>query len=142
MAEPIVYVDSSEIRAGKLGELKAALNELVALVEANEPRLLAYNVYFSEDDTRLTVIHVHHDSASLEYHMKVAGPAFPKFAAFVRLLRIDLYGAPSEALVEQMRQKARMLGTGTVMVHARHAGFARFAPSAEPTGGKVLGPAH
>jgi hypothetical protein len=100
--------------------------ELVELVEANEPRLIAYNVYLTDDSTRMTVVHVHPDSASLEFHMKVAGPAFPKFAEFIKLLTIDVYGEPSDILVEQMRQKARMLGNGTVRIHGLHAGFARF----------------
>ena len=126
MSEPIVYIDSSEIREGKLEELKTAMNRLVEFVEANEPQLIAYNVYFKEDGTRMTVFHVHPDSASLEFHMKVAGPLFPKFAEFIRLLTIDVYGKPSDDLVEQMRQKAQMLGNGTVLVHELHAGFARF----------------
>jgi len=126
MSEPIVYIDSSEIREGNLEELKKAMNELVEFVEANEPRLIAYNVYFKEDGTRMSVVHVHPDSASLEFHMKVAGPLFPKFAEFIKLLTIDVYGKPTDDLVEQMRQKAQMLGNGTVLVHDLHAGFARF----------------
>lgn len=61
--------------------------------------------------------------------MKVAGPLFPRFAEFVefiKLLTIDVYGKPSDELVEQMRQKARMLGNGMVRVHELHAGFVRF----------------
>lgn len=73
MSEPIVYVDSSEILDGKLEDLKTAMNALAQFVEANEPEL-AYNVYLNENDTRMTVIHVHRDTASLEFHMRVAGP--------------------------------------------------------------------
>lgn len=102
------------------------MKELVELVETNEPRLIAYNVYFTEDGTRMTVVHVHLDSASLEFHMKVAGPSFPKFAKLIKTLTIDVYGKPSDNLLEQMRKKAQMLGTGTVIVHELHAGFARF----------------
>lgn len=126
MSEPIVYIDSSEVRDGRLEELKTAMNELIEFVEANEPQLIAYNVYFKEDGTRMTVVAVHPDSASLDFHMKVAGPLFPKFAEFIKLLTIDVYGKPSDELVEQMRQKAQMLGTGTVVAHGLHAGFARF----------------
>jgi len=125
-SEPVIYIDHSEIREGKLEELKKAMNELAAFVEENEPRLIAYNVYFTEDRKRMTVIHIHSDSASLESHMKVAGPAFPKFAEFIKLLTIDVYGKLSDDLVEQLRKKAQMLGTGTVVVHELHAGFARF----------------
>src|SRR3990172_5792881 len=104
MSGPIVYVDTSEIRDGKLGTLKTAMNELAQFVEANEPELVAYNVYFDEDNTQMTVIHVHRDTASLEFHMSVAGPLFPKFAEFIKLLTIDVYGQPSDQLVEQLRQ--------------------------------------
>ena len=127
MSEPIVYIDTSEIREGALEKLKRAMNELVKFVEANEPRLIAYNVYIEEDGTRMTVVHVHRDSASLEFHMKVAAPAFPKFAQFVELLTIDIYGKLSDHLLEQVRQKARMLGNGAVLVHESYVGFARFA---------------
>ena len=127
MSEPIVYIDTSEIREGALEELKRAMNELVIFVEANEPRLIAYNVYIKGDGTRMTVVHVHRDSASLEFHMKVAGQAFPKFAQFIELLTIDVYGKLSDDLLEQVRQKARILGNGAVLVHESCVGFARFA---------------
>jgi hypothetical protein len=126
MSELIVYVDQSEIRDGKFVELKTAMNELVEFVETNEPQLIAYNVYFSEDRTRMTVLHIHSDSASLEFHFNVAGRLFPRFAEFIRLVAIDIYGKPSDDLMEQLNKKAEMLGSGAVLVHDLHAGFARF----------------
>ncbi len=126
MSEPIVIIDSSEIREGKLEDLKAAMKELVEFALANEPKMIAYNVYLSEDGTRVTVFQVHPDSASAEFHMKVAGFAFPKFVEFIKLLGIDIYGRPSQSLLERLRLKAQMLGNGTVAVHELHAGFARF----------------
>jgi quinol monooxygenase YgiN len=126
MFEPILYVDTSEIREGKLAELKSAIKDLVEFVDANEPQAIAYNVYFNQDGTRMTVVQIHPDSASLEFHMKVAGPAFPRFTELVKLSTIEIYGRPSDSLLEQLRQKARMLGNGTVVVHELHGGFARF----------------
>ena len=125
MSEPIIYIDRSEVRDGKLDELKRAMRELAALVEANEPRLGAYRVYFTKDGTRMTVIHTHADSASLELHMKVAGPAFPRFVDLVRLLTIDVYGGPSAVLMQAIRDKAALLGSATVTLHELGAGFAR-----------------
>ena len=58
--------------------------------------------------------------------MKVAGPAFPKFVESIKMSAMDIYGKPSDDLLEQMRQKAKMLGNATVFVHELHAGFARF----------------
>jgi len=126
MSDPIIYVDTSEIREGQFEALKAAMNELAQFVENNEPQLRSYQVYFNENRSRMTVIHIHPDAESLEFHMRTAGPLFPKFAGFVRLLSINLYGTPSEYAIQQLRQKAEALGGGTVTVHSLHAGFARF----------------
>src|SRR5688500_17997741 len=128
MPDAIVYVDTAEVREGALEELEEGMKELVGFVEANEPRLLAYNVYFSDDGTRMSVVHLHPDSASLEYHMEVAGPFFRRFAGLVTLSSINVYGAASDGLLAQLQEKARLLGRGTVEVEALHAGFTRFAP--------------
>lgn len=73
MSDAIVYVDTSDVREGALEELKAGIKALVDFIDANEPRIIAYNVYFTDDGSRMTVVHVHPDAASLEYHMEVAG---------------------------------------------------------------------
>src|SRR5512144_2406385 len=78
MSQPLVYVDTSEVQPGKLTQLKAAIEELAEFVEENEPELISYSVYFDESGSRMSVVHVHADSASLDYHMDVAGPLFPK----------------------------------------------------------------
>jgi hypothetical protein len=58
--------------------------------------------------------------------MKVAGPKFPPIGEFIRMLSIDVYGRPDDGLIEGLRQKAEMLGSGTVRVYDLHAGFAAF----------------
>jgi len=126
MSDAIVYVDSSEVHDGALEELKAGMKELVDFVAANVPRVLAYNVYFSGDGTTMTVVHVHPDSASLESHLQVAGPVFRRFVELVTLSSIHIYGEPSEDVLKQAHEKARLLGRGEVVVDALHAGFTRF----------------
>lgn len=126
MSEPIIYVDRSEIRDGAFEDLRAAMSELVEFVEANEPQIIAYNVFFNEDRTRMTVVQIHTDLASLERHMRVAGPKFPPVGQFIRMVGIDVYGNLSDDLVERLREKAEMLGSGAVQVHDLHAGLARF----------------
>ena len=125
----ILYLDTSDVREGALHELKAGMDRLVDFVEANEPRLIAYNVYFSEDGTRMTVASVHPDSASLEYHLEVAGPLFREFVELVTLSSIHIYGEPSANVLERSHEKARLLGRGTVVVESLHAGFTRPAVS-------------
>jgi len=127
MSQPLVYVDTSDVRAGMLPQLKAAIKELAEFVEENEPQLVCYSVYFTEDGSRMTVVHVHADSTSLDYHMDVAGPLFRTFADLVTLSSIHIYGEPSESALGQLRDKLRLLGAGDVTVHAPHVGFVRAA---------------
>jgi hypothetical protein len=125
MPQPIVYLDTSTIRAGKLAQVEASVKGLAAFVDANVPRLLSYGFFLDRDRTRMTVVAVHPDSASLEFHMEVGGAEFRKFADLIDLTRIDVYGRVSDAALERLHRKARMLGKGTVAVHDFCAGFFR-----------------
>ena len=127
MPTPILVVDSSDIRAGKAEEVKAGVEKLVAFVEENEAEPLAYDIYFDEAGTQMTVVQIHPDSASLERHLTVAGPEFRRFADLLTLSRVDVYGTASEAALEQIRGKAQLLGNAPVRVHELHSGFSRFA---------------
>lgn len=129
MDEPIVAIDTSEVREGQLEDVKAAIKELAEFVDANEPRPIAYNAYLDESSNRLTVLQVHPDSASLEHHMRIAGPAFAGFSELIRMQTMDVYGEPSDELLGLLRQKAQMLGDIPVVVHTRHAGFVRLGPT-------------
>jgi hypothetical protein len=126
MSDPIVFVDTSEIREGKLEDLRRAVADLAEFVEANEPDPISYQVFFTNGGRRMTVLQVHPDSASMERHMEVAGPVFARFADLLELRTIDIYGSPSAKVVDQLQRKAELLGTATVSVHDRQAGFVRF----------------
>lgn len=126
MAAPIVYIDRSRIRPGKLAELKEAIDELVEFIRAREPQLLYYGFHLDEDAGRMAVVAVHPDPASVEYHMEVGGPAFRGFAHLIEMEGIEVYGEASGRMLEQLREKAAALGDeGRVVVQHRHAGFER-----------------
>jgi hypothetical protein len=125
MPEPIFYIDTSSIHEGKLGELEVAMKHLATFVEVNMPQLISYGFFLNEARTLMTVIAVHPDSASLESHLDTGAAEFQKFADLIDLLRIEVYGQVSDAVLERLQRKARTLGRGTVVVHDFYAGFAR-----------------
>lgn len=127
-AGPLVVVDCSEIREGKLDEVKTGLTKLAEFVEAHETEPIAYRIYIDEKGGRMTVVQIHPSSASMELHMRLAGPIFQEFTELVVLSRVDVYGTPSDAVLEQLRQKAELLGNAPLSVNELHAGFARFGP--------------
>lgn len=125
MGQQIVYVDVSEIREGKHEELEAAMEHLSGFVEAHMPRVASYGFFLDENRRTMTVVAIHPNSESLEFHMDEGNEEFRKFRDFIDLVRIDVYGDVSDGIRERLDRKARMLGRGTVTVHTRHAGFTR-----------------
>lgn len=128
MSDFIVYLDTSVVTPGKLDELKVAVKELAEFVDAAEPRIVAYSVFFTADGTLMNVLHIHPDSASLRFHLTVAGPRFAAFAEFLTLASIEIFGTPDDDILADLYEKARRLGGDTVVVRELHAGFSRFAP--------------
>jgi quinol monooxygenase YgiN len=127
--QPIVYIDTSAIREGKLEEVKPAMQHLAAFVQAHVPRLISYAFFLDEAEKEMTVVATHPDSACLEFHMQAGANEFRKFAPLIELKRIEVYGRVSEAVLRRLQEKARMLGNAPVTVHAFHAGFDRRAAS-------------
>jgi hypothetical protein len=129
IAEPIVYIDHSDIREGSLDELKAAVKRIVDFIDEREPQLITYGFYIDEEASTMTVVAVHPDSASLELHLEIGGPEFLKVAPFLKLTAIECYGRPSVKALEQLNRKAAALGDGgTIVALGRFAGFENVAP--------------
>lgn len=125
MPGPVIYIDASEVREGRMGDLREGIAHLAGVVEREEPRLISYAAFIDEAERRMRVIHVHADAASLAHHMRVAGPLFAAFADLVRLLAIDVYGAVDPPLLARLEEKAALLGGAPVRAHPLHAGFVR-----------------
>lgn len=126
MPAPILYIDVSSIRPGKLETIEALITDLVAFVELNEPQLIGYDFFIDEPGETMTCVALHPDSASMELHMNIGWEKFRAFSEHIEQRSIDVYGEASESVMTRLRQKIQMLGRGTVSVHRLHAGFIRF----------------
>lgn len=131
MAAPIYYLDRSDVRPGRLEDLKRAFDDLATFVEDNEPQLLSYAVYFSDDGKQSSVLHVHRDEASLRRHMEMIQPRLAPFAELLELREIEVFGEIGPELTGQLNAKLRLLGTQGLVVRHGQAGFVR-TPPAEP----------
>ena len=127
MSEPILYIDTSDIRAGKLETVKRLMADLVAFVEANEPQLIAYDFFIDETGATMTCVAIHPDSASMEFHMNIGWEKFTAFADHIHQRSIDVYGQASDNVIARLQHKIEMLGRGTVTIHRLHAGFIRLS---------------
>ena len=108
MSEPFVFIGTHTLKEGKLQEFEKSFRELVEVVEANEPQMIAFNGYSNEDGTEVAVVQVHPDSASMELHMRVVHEHITR--AYEELLdattSIQVFGTPSDAAREMMQHLA------------------------------------
>jgi quinol monooxygenase YgiN len=129
MSRLVIAIDTSEVRPGKLEEVERAVDDLAKWVESNEPRPIAYHVYLDRERGRMTVLQIHPDSASMENHLEMAGPAFRPFVDLIDLTSMEVFGTPSDELLARLQEKVGLLGHAAIVVHELQAGFSRFGSS-------------
>jgi hypothetical protein len=108
MSGPFIFIATNRLKPGKLDEEKARVPGLVEFVEANEPRLLAFNEYANDEGTEVAVVQVHPDADSMAFHMEVV--AERAATAYAETLDsttgIQVFGTPGNAVVEMLRRQA------------------------------------
>jgi hypothetical protein len=103
MAEPFIHVGTYTIQSGKTEEARKRIAELIDFVETNEPRMIAFNVYFDEEGSKLTVVQVHPDSASMEFHLQINAKHFTTAFDYLESQMSDQYYGPmSETLAAEI----------------------------------------
>jgi quinol monooxygenase YgiN len=102
MSEPIVFISNQRIRPGKLEAYKEYYRQVAALTEANKPGTVAHLGYLSEDGAEATIVHVFPDAEAMEAHMRGVGKIAERAAEFMEIVNWQLYGRPSDAVLEGM----------------------------------------
>ena len=125
MTEPFIFIGTTTIKEGKLEDFKRYSRDFCAFIEANEPRLILFALYINDEGTEVTVVQVHPDADSMAFHMQVAAEHFAHaYEEFLDATKsIQIYGTPSDTLLEQMEQVS---SSGVlVVVKSGLAGFNR-----------------
>ncbi len=92
MSAPFIYVGTYEVVGGRLDDARKSLAEHAEFVEANEPRLISFNFYLDTESNTVTIVQVHPDSASMDFHMQLV-------AEHIASALGDYLGAPVSTLV-------------------------------------------
>jgi quinol monooxygenase YgiN len=103
MPSPFIHVGTTSVKPGRLEALREQLAELVDFVETNEPRMIAFHAYLDEPGERLTIVQVHPDSASMEFHMEVNAKHFATaFDNLDAVISEQYCGAISDGLAAEL----------------------------------------
>jgi hypothetical protein len=71
MPGPFIFVATNKVREGRLEGEKQRVPGWIEFIHSNEPRLIAFHEYLSEDGTEVEYVQVHPDTDSFENHMRV-----------------------------------------------------------------------
>lgn len=104
MDEPLIFISRWRVREGKLEDLMRYYKEILRIVEANEPQLIAFHGFVNEDGTEMTSIQIHPDSASQEFHMQVLrdnwDESFSEYAQMLEGISFEYYGTPAKSALD------------------------------------------
>ena len=122
MSGPFIFIATNRLKKGAFEDEQRRVRELCDFIAVNEPRLIAFNEYVNEDRTEVAVVQVHPDAKSMEFHMGVVRERAQR--AYGDTLdattSIQVYGMPSDAVLESLRQQA---GAGVPLrVNPQHLG--------------------
>jgi hypothetical protein len=126
MAGPFIFIATNKLKTGKLEAERQRVPGLVDFIQASEPRLIAFNEYANDEETEVSVVQVHPDADSFEFHMGVVRERASR--AYEETLDattgIQVFGTPTETIFEMLRRAA---GTGVQYTVKPHhlGGFAR-----------------
>ena len=97
MSSPFIFIATNRLKAEQLERERARVPGLVEFIEANEPRLIAFNEYVSEAGDEVTVVQVHPDAASMEAHMEIVRERAQQAYAETldATVRIQVFGRPT-----------------------------------------------
>jgi quinol monooxygenase YgiN len=125
MSEAFVYIGTWTIKPDKREDARKRMAEIVDFVETNEPRLIGFHVFFDDDGGTCSVVQLHPDCASMEFHMQVGAAHFATAFDFIESITHEqYYGEISDSLAAELAKWDDPSVTVTKMpVH--DAGFSR-----------------
>jgi len=126
MSGPFMFIATNRLREGKFLDERRRVPELCDFIKDNEPRLIAFNEYANDDGTEVGIVQMHPDAESMEFHMGVVAERAAR--AYTETLdattSIQVYGTPTDAVLEMLRRQA---GAGVPLTVKRYhlGGFTR-----------------
>jgi hypothetical protein len=108
MPGPFIFIATNRLKPEKLADESRRVPDLVDFIQANEPRLLAFNEYANEEGTEVAVVQIHPDADSMVFHMElIAERAASAYAETIEATTsIQVFGAPTGVVTEMLRRQA------------------------------------
>jgi hypothetical protein len=110
MYEPFIFIAAYKVRPGQLEQAKKRCAEVAELVEANEPRLISFNLWVDESASRVGIVQIHPDAASMGFHLTVISHHLANAWDWIETTESQqAYGIPPDSLTAMVREYAESL---------------------------------
>jgi hypothetical protein len=128
MSGPIFFLSHFRIKEGSFDAVRQMSSDVSARLRTEKPRTVLFLSYASADGGTISFLHAFADEEAMDLHN--VGSADRSRAAYghVEPLGWELYGKPSAAALETLRQAAVSSGVPLALHPEYLAGFLRLMP--------------
>lgn len=129
MPEPVFFISHFRIKAGQLDLVRQLMTDATARLKAEKPRTVLFLSYLDADGGTISFLHAFADAESMDMHFVGADERARAAYQYFEPLGWELYGNPSSAGLQTLRQAADSAGV-TLATHPEYlAGFLRLEPA-------------
>lgn len=121
MPGPIVFISHNTVKDGKLEGFRDAFGVVAEAIDAEKPGTVVFLAFAGDDGSEVSVVHVFPDADAMGRHLQGVQERMGRAVGFIETTGYEIYGAPSDQVMEAMRGFAASEGV-PLHVHRDHLG--------------------
>jgi quinol monooxygenase YgiN len=103
MPGPIVFISHNTVKDGKLEGFRNAFGQVAQVLDAEKPGTVMFLAFAADDGSEVSVVHVFPDADAMGRHLEGVQERTGTAVEFIQTTGYEIYGAPSEPVLEAMR---------------------------------------
>jgi quinol monooxygenase YgiN len=103
MPGPIVFISHNTVEAGMLEGFRDAFGQVAQALGAEKPGTVVFLAFAADDGSEVSVVHVFPDADAMGQHLQGVQERMGMAAEFIQTKGYEIYGSPSEPVLEAMR---------------------------------------
>ncbi|HEU5224643.1 MAG TPA: hypothetical protein VFV29_02470 [Actinomycetota bacterium] len=102
MPGPIVFISHNIVKDGKLEGFRKAFGAVAKEMDAEKPGTVVFLAFAGDDGSEVSVVHVFPDADAMGQHLQGVQERMGTAVEFIQTKGYEIYGAPSEPVLEAM----------------------------------------
>ena len=124
-SQPIVFISHFGVKPGHAEAFRAMWASVIEDLRATKPSTSAQVAYLSEDELRLSIVHVFPDADALARHFEGADERSRAVYEHIAPAGWEMYGSPHEEQLAGLRAEAASAGVALTVMPTVVGGFLR-----------------